>query len=81
MRDAQTEDTDEITRPGILITVRPDNNLDIKINNVTPVVIIGAARILENMGLAMIQAAQTAGLVRPDAGVLDHLARKGGKPS
>lgn len=64
----------------ILITVLPDGNLDININGVSPVLIIGAAEILKGMGMGMIQAAQTSGLVVPQRGTLDHL-RKGGMPS
>jgi hypothetical protein len=74
----QDRETKIETPPQIIITVLPDQNLDININGVTPVTIIGAARILENMGLGMIQAAQTAGLVSAPASALDHLG-KGGK--
>lgn len=64
------------TLPSIRITVLPDQNLDINIDGVTPVTIIGAAEILKGMGLGMIQAAQT-GLVRAPAGALDHLGKGG----
>ena len=63
--------------PRIVVTVLPDMNLDIQVINVTPVTMIGAAEIIKNMALGMIQGAQTAGLVRAPASALDHLGKNG----
>lgn len=77
MADQENGASPIIEAPRVVITVLPDGNLDININGVSPVLIIGAAEILKGMGMGMIQAAQTAGLVRADAGALDHLGRGG----
>jgi len=78
----EQEQPQEIVKPPqIIITVLPSLDLDIRTNEVTPVTMIGAAEILKGMALAMIQGVQNAGLVKPSPGVLDHLDKKGFRPS
>lgn len=75
MTDQEQPESTSIVEPArITITVLPDFNLDINTSGVTPVTIIGAAEILKNLGLGMIQAAQT-GLVKASPGALDHLRK------